>query len=225
MSLQNKGVPLLVIVGADKGGVGKTTVTRALLDYIAKHEPNPRIFDTEPGSGVLKRFFTTAEQVDPENVVDQMKVFDGLNDSKITVLDIRAGLLSKTLKAMGSIGLFKDVPDKLNLVVMHVLENTVASLDEIGATSSALAKGGSHILVRNHVSPDGLWNRPDFFKTVDAARVVDVPHLAGPAVEAVDRKGQPFEVFVADERNSRTLRGYVREWLDATYAELDRMRG
>ena len=27
--------PLIIMVGADKGGIGKTTVTRALIDYLA----------------------------------------------------------------------------------------------------------------------------------------------------------------------------------------------
>ena len=30
--------PTLILVGADKGGVGKTTVSRALLDFFAQEE-------------------------------------------------------------------------------------------------------------------------------------------------------------------------------------------
>ena len=30
--------PAVIIVGADKGGVGKTTVARTLLDYLAAHQ-------------------------------------------------------------------------------------------------------------------------------------------------------------------------------------------
>ena len=39
--------PAVIIVGADKGGVGKTTVTRTLLDYFSARKVPTRAFDTE----------------------------------------------------------------------------------------------------------------------------------------------------------------------------------
>jgi hypothetical protein len=40
--------PTVILIGADKGGVGKTTVARTLLDYFAAQEIPTRAFDTEP---------------------------------------------------------------------------------------------------------------------------------------------------------------------------------
>ena len=37
--------PVVILVGADKGGVGKTTVTRTLLDYFIAHK-FPRALST-----------------------------------------------------------------------------------------------------------------------------------------------------------------------------------
>ena len=48
--------PAVIIVGADKGGVGKTTVSRTLLDYFAARRVPVRAFDTETPRGTLKRF-------------------------------------------------------------------------------------------------------------------------------------------------------------------------
>jgi len=43
--------PAVILIGADKGGVGKTTVARTLLDYFdASHIPT-RAFDTETPGG------------------------------------------------------------------------------------------------------------------------------------------------------------------------------
>jgi Mrp family chromosome partitioning ATPase len=39
--------PAVIVVGADKGGVGKTTIARALLDYLAANNVLTRAFDTE----------------------------------------------------------------------------------------------------------------------------------------------------------------------------------
>jgi hypothetical protein len=48
--------PAVILIGADKGGVGKTTVARTLLDYFAHHRLGARAFDTEVPRGTLKRF-------------------------------------------------------------------------------------------------------------------------------------------------------------------------
>ena len=39
--------PVVIVVGADKGGVGKTTVSRTLLDYFSANNIPTRAFDTE----------------------------------------------------------------------------------------------------------------------------------------------------------------------------------
>ncbi len=95
--------PAVILVGADKGGVGKTTVARTLLDYFGAHQTRTRAFDTESPRGTLKRFHpTVTEVVDVTSVPDQMKIFDTLGnaEAKVTIIDVRAGLLSSTLQAL-----------------------------------------------------------------------------------------------------------------------------
>ncbi|MGH6853488.1 MAG: hypothetical protein ACREDJ_09930, partial [Methylocella sp.] len=43
--------PAVIVVGADKGGVGKTTVARTLLDYFTAHQVPTRAFDSEAPKG------------------------------------------------------------------------------------------------------------------------------------------------------------------------------
>lgn len=95
--------PALILVGADKGGVGKTTVARTLLDYFSAHHVPTRAFDSEAPKGTLKRFHSeVAEVVDATAVTDQMRIIDTLSttDSTVTIVDVRAGLLSPTLRAL-----------------------------------------------------------------------------------------------------------------------------
>ena len=97
--------PAVILVGADKGGVGKTTVARTLIDYFGAHQTPTRAFDTESPRGTLKRFHPElTEVVDVTSVSDQMKIFDTLGsaDAKVTVIDVRAGLLSSTLRALSA---------------------------------------------------------------------------------------------------------------------------
>src|SRR5665647_719985 len=98
--------PAVVLVGADKGGVGKTTVARTLLDYFAAHQTPTRAFDTESPRGTLKRFHPkVTEVVDVTSIPDQMKIFDTLGnaEARVTVIDVRAGLLSPTKRAVSAI--------------------------------------------------------------------------------------------------------------------------
>ena len=73
--------PVVIVVGADKGGVGKTTVSRTLLDYFSANNgarPAPSI--PESPRGTLKRFHPDiTEIVDMTTTADQMKIFDTLN--------------------------------------------------------------------------------------------------------------------------------------------------
>ena len=52
--------PAVILVGADKGGVGKTTVARALLDYFIAHNIPTRAFDTEAPKGTLSASIPTS---------------------------------------------------------------------------------------------------------------------------------------------------------------------
>jgi CobQ/CobB/MinD/ParA nucleotide binding domain len=95
--------PAVVLIGGDKGGVGKTTVARTLLDYFAHQQLRVRAFDTEVPRGTLKRFHpNVTDVVDINHVPDQMRIFDTVNstDATVTLIDVRAGLLSPTLHAL-----------------------------------------------------------------------------------------------------------------------------
>src|SRR5690349_9800925 len=83
--------PAVVIIGADKGGVGKTTVARTLLDYLARHQIRTRAFDTEIPKGTLKRFHQDiTDIVDISQVPDQMRIFDTVNstDAAVSLIDV-----------------------------------------------------------------------------------------------------------------------------------------
>ena len=51
--------PTLILVGADKGGVGKTTVARTLLDHFTAHNVPTRAFDTETPKERSNAFIAT----------------------------------------------------------------------------------------------------------------------------------------------------------------------
>jgi hypothetical protein len=213
-------VPLLVICGAQKGGVGKTTVTRILLDYFKAKNADFRAFDSEVPQGDLKRFFPDTEVVDLTASDGQMRVFDTLKNAAITIIDIRAGLLSPTLKTLAEIGFLNGVKEgRLKIIVLHVLGSTQASFDEIKVTA-ALVEGSKHYLVVNRANDASFMGlSADMKKAGDG--VIDIPKLNELAAEYVDTAGVSFDRFISDESNSAVIRGYVKHWLAQVFALFD----
>ena len=231
--------PAVILVGADKGGVGKTTVSRALLDYFIAHNIPTRAFDTESPKGTLKRFHPgVTEVVDMRSTADQMKIFDTLSnrDAQVTVIDMRAGLLSTTLKSLGDIG-FLDAAKKAQIAftVFHVLGPSIASLSEIDETASFM--GDAHyILVKNFINNTTFfdWDPAtynSYFNKIKDAHDITIPKLNEMACEQVEVAGVPYVSFVANKTGdgdpanfSFVLRGYVRHWLGNVWAEFDRVK-
>lgn len=223
-------IPTLILVGADKGGVGKTTLTRVLLDYFKDRGVRPSVFDSEPDPGNLRRFYSYAKLVDISTVRGQMTVFDEVPNAGTTVVDMTAGSLSKTLITMRNSGLLDDVHNgKIKLQVIHVLGSSEASLREIGSTAGILVDGGEHYLVKNHAT-DGQffeWDKEthdSYFKAIDAKALLSIPHLDGLVCDAVDQRGQSFAAYSGDLTNSRTARGLVNTWRKAVWEEFDRAK-
>src|ERR1700722_4425871 len=99
--------PTGIVVGGNKGGVGTTTVARTLLDYFTAHHLPTRAFDTESPKGTLKRFHPEhCDIVVVPSVAEQMRILDTQTspDALVTIIDVRSGLLSPTLRALRDIG-------------------------------------------------------------------------------------------------------------------------
>ena len=230
--------PAVIIVGADKGGVGKTTVARTLLDYFTAHQVPVRAFDTEAPRGTLKRFHPElTEVVDVALVADQMKIFDTLNsaESAVTLIDVRAGLMSPTLKALRDIG-FIDAAKKgqITFAVFHILGPTIASLDEITETAAYLGDA-RYCMVKNFINNTHFfeWDEAthaSYFKQIKDAVELIIPKLNEMASEQVELASVPYLTFIANKKQSGepasysfVLRGYVRHWLGNVWAEYDRI--
>ncbi len=230
--------PAVIIVGADKGGVGKTTVARTLLDYLRAHQVGTRAFDTESPRGTLKRFYPEGTSVvDVALVADQMKIFDTLNSSAsaVTVIDVRAGFLSPTLKALRDVGLLEVAKNgQITLALFHILGPSIASLDEIGAMAKYLGDA-RYFMVKNFINNTHFfeWDEAtysSYFKRANDAVAIAVPKLDEMANEQVELACVPYLTFIANRKQngepaaySFVLRGYVRHWLGRVWAEYDRI--
>src|SRR3954464_9654749 len=231
--------PVVIVVGADKGGVGKTTVSRTLLDYFSANHVPPRAFDTESPRGTLMRFHPDiTEIVDMTTTADQMKIFDTLNAASpsVTVIAVRAGLLSPALASLRDIG-FLDAAKagQITFAVFHILGPSIASLDEIAETAGFM-QGAKYFLVKNFINDTQFfqWDQStynSYFHRIKDATDLVIPKLNEMAYEQVEVSSVPFLKFVANKGKddeaanySFVLRGYVRHWLANVWSEFDRIK-
>jgi hypothetical protein len=220
--------PLVILIGADRGGVGKTTTARALADYLQARGANAKLFDSEFPAGDLKRFAPNATIVDIAKTAGQMAVFDTLDG--VTLLDVRAGQFSHSLRSLDDARLLDDVRSgALNLALLHVLGPTDRSFDEIAEIAGIIGGGARHFLVRNHINEGDFsdWDEDMRFakqlRSMDGA-TVSIPHLTFEACDALQKLGMGFDTFARDANQSRMLRGFLRTWLDAIWRDFDRVK-
>src|SRR3974390_2216158 len=231
--------PAVIVVGADKGGVGKTTVSRTLLDYFSANSVPIRAFDTESPRGTLKRFHPdVTEIVDMTATADQMKIFDTLNTvaPSVTVIDVRAGLLSPVVASLRDI-VFLDAAKagQITFAVFHILGPSIASLDEIAETANFMT-GARYFLVKNFINNTSFfeWDQStyaSYFHRIKDETDVTIPKLNEMAFEQVEVASVPFLKFVANKgvqdeaaNYSFVLRGYVRHWLANVLSKYDRIK-
>ena len=231
--------PVLVIVGADKGGVGKTTISRTLLDYLNSASMPTRAFDSESPRGTLYRFFPKqTEIVDVTTAAHQVRMIDTLptSDQRVTIIDVRAGLLSPTLRTLTDVGFFDLVRNgDFHFILFHILGPSVSSLEEIDEISRYI-QGQSYFLVKNFINEASFfdWSQDlskEYAKGSKRAIEINIPKLNEMAYEQAELAGVPFSTFVAN-KNARgnnagyslVLRGYVRTWMDQIVREYERVR-
>ena len=220
----------LIIVGADKGGVGKTLVSRLLIDWIGERLSPFTVFDTESaldGKTTLRRFRNDAVITDIGTVAGQMQIFDNLSRGGISLIDMRAGLLSQTLRTMRNAGLLDQADaGRAQMTVVHVLGSNTQSMSEVVDVAALLGGDSAQVLVENHAN-DGQffkWDeatRATLLASVSPAARLEIPHLDAQANEDVDRRGLGFQAYVASDAASDYLRRVVRYWMTQSYKAFD----
>jgi hypothetical protein len=231
--------PLMIVVGAEKGGVGKTTVCRLLASYMEtpdfKDFPRPRLIDGQFPRGDLARFHSEAEILNVTETSDRMKMFDDL--SGVQIVDLPAGVLGYTLRASDDAMLLDDVrAGRLRMALLHVLGPSLSSLDEIADATQLLGTSVQHFIVKNYINETKFfeWDTSSKYAAIlrTLANVtIEIPHLDTMASEALQSSKGSIVDFIGGSTMdpatgkpwSKTLRGMSGKWFSRAATGFDRV--
>jgi hypothetical protein len=221
-------------VGGEKGGVGKSVLSRLLAQYCIDRELPFRAYDADASHGAMLRYYADfSEPVDIsrfesiDNVVEQT-----LETGQTAIMDLGAQV-TRFLNRWASESALLQLADEtgLGLTFWHVMDDGSDSVRLLESLLEAYGSGPDYVLVRNHGRGSDFsgLDRSGAAAKADAlgARIMDLPALHAPTMRKIDHISASFWA-AANNRDASVgpalgilERQRVRNWLNRSYEQLD----
>ena len=219
-------------IGGEKGGVGKSLVSRILAQYFIDRERPFLAFDTDRSHGALMRFY--ADYASPV-VVDRYESLDAIVEAasadpqRSILVDLAAqtqDALTQWIEESGLLELSSEMD--IALTYWHVMDSGRDSADLLKKLLDRFGSRLNYVLVQNHI-------RGDNFDILEAsgekqralglhARVINIKRLHEASMIKIDSHSSSFWAATqrADEHALGILeRQRVKLWLRHAYGEID----
>lgn len=225
-------MPHIHFIGGEKGGVGKSLVSRIVAQYLIDHERPFLGFDTDRSHGALMRFY--AGYASPV-VIDRYESLDAIVEAaaadpdRSILVDLAAQTQDALTQWMDDSGLVELSADLgIALTYWHVMDSGRDSVDLLKKLLDRFGSRLNYVLVRNHV-------RGENFDLLEAsgekqralelhARIIDIRRLHEAAMIKIDSHSSSF--WSATQRADAHALGIlerqrVKLWLRHAYGEID----
>ena len=219
----------VILVGGDKGGVGKSAVARALSDYLYAHGRDHIAYDGDDVNPTFLRFFPKAERLYTKSVKGFEPLINNLeSETPCQLVDLGGGtsiMLGKFADHTGFIALAEKMGAKIAL--MFVLAPGVDSVNLLKIISEQYGNRLQYIIARSEAIP-GNWDLWQGSKTREkllaaGATEITIPALDPDAFSAVDRYSLGWRVAASDRRLTLASRAKVFRWIEKVHGEFDRV--
>ena len=219
-------------IGGEKGGVGKSLVSRILAQYLIDHERPFLGFDTDKSHGALMRFY--AGYASPI-VVDRYESLDAIVEAaaeqpdRSILVDLAAQTQDALTQWMDESGLLELSSEMgIALTYWHVMDSGRDSVDLLKKLLDRFGSRLNYVLVQNQI-------RGDNFDILEAsgekqralslhARIIHIKRLHEASMVKIDGHSSSFWSATqrADEHALGILeRQRVKLWLRHAYGEID----
>ena len=199
-TLETNPVSKIHLIGGEKGGVGKSMVSRLLAQYFIDHRIPFVGFDTDRSHGALLRFY--ADYAAPA-LVDRYEALDAIVEAAVeepgrrVLVDLAAQTHEPLVKWMEESGVL-DMADLSGIALYHwhVMDSGRDSVDLLEKLLDRFGQRMNYVLVRNQLRGDdfGQLDRSGQLERAKGlgAKVVDIKRLHEPVVQKIDARNASF---------------------------------
>lgn len=204
-------------IGGEKGGVGKSLVSRLLAQYLIDRELPFMGFDTDRSHGALLRFY--AGYASPV-LVDRYEALDSIIEAAIEqpdrrlLVDLAAQTHDPLVKWMDESGVLEMAGESgFSITYWHVMDSGRDSVDLLKKLLDRFGARLGYVLVRNQMRGDdfSLLERSGEQDRAEAlgARTVSIKHLSDAIIQKIDASSSSFWAAQHDTEKSRTGLGLM----------------
>ncbi|MBZ8140948.1 mobilization protein [Rubrivivax gelatinosus] len=199
-TLQTEPVSKIHLVGGEKGGVGKSMMSRVLAQYFIDHELPFVGFDTDRSHGSLLRFY--ADYASPV-LVDRYEALDRIVETAVeqpgrrVLVDLAAQTQEPLVRWMDDSGVL-DMADLSGLALnyWHVMDSGRDSVDLLSRLLDRFGQRVHYVLVKNELRGDdfGQLERSGQLERALGlgARVISLRRLHESVVQKIDARNASF---------------------------------
>ncbi len=220
-------------VGGEKGGVGKSVLSRVLAQYHIDRDIPFKAFDGDLSHGALVRYYNEyTEAVDIRTFEGADKIAEvAAEEGCDVVVDLPAQASLTLDRWMSETGLVEFSQDiGVTVTLWHVMDDGSDSTRLLEKMLKNYGAGPQYVLVRNHGRGKDFSLFDESKAKAEAlalgARIIDLPALHAGSMRKIDRVGASLWAAAnnKDEAVGPTLglleRQRVKIWLNKAYAEL-----
>lgn len=226
----------LHFVGGEKGGVGKSMVSRILAQYFIDHDLPFTGYDSDRSHGALMRFYAgyaSPVVIDDYANLDRVVEAAAVGGSERVLVDLAAQTHHALMRWMDDSGLIELAPEAgLSITYWHVMDAGRDSVDLLKRLLDTLGGRVGIVLVLNAL-------RGDRFEILDAsgereralalgARVMTLGHLDDGTVQKIDARDSSFWAALNTAQSGGAPLGLlerqrVKVWLNRAYEQIARI--
>lgn len=233
-TLENQPVSKIHLIGGEKGGVGKSMVSRLLAQYFIDHSLPFVGFDTDRSHGSLMRFYSDFAS---QALVDRYEALDRIVEAAVeqpgrrVVVDLAAQTHEPLVKWMDESGVL-DMADLSGISIhyWHVMDSGRDSVDLLARLLDRFGQRVHYVLVKNELRGDD-FSQLERSGQLDRARglgakVITLKRLHDAVVQKIDARNASFW----QAKNVTTLDGpglglmerqRLKLWLGNAFSELE----
>ena len=235
-TLQTDPVSKIHLIGGEKGGVGKSMMSRLLSQYFIDHELPFTGYDTDRSHGSLTRFY--GEHASPM-MVDRFEALDRIVESAVerpgsrVLVDLAAQTHEPLVKWMDESGVL-DMADLSGIAIhyWHVMDNGRDSVDLLTRLLDRFGQRVHYVLVKNQLRGEDfgqLERSGQLDRAIGlGAEVIEVRRLHEAVMQKIDARNASFWAA----KNVTTIDGpglgmmerqRLKLWLATAYTEIARV--